>query len=59
MLTLNIQLFKIGMQAIKMEMAAFIILLQKEVYVVAKIQKFHGHKWRPVQQLHGNTQVVF
>ena len=41
------------------ELVEFTILLLKEVRVEEKILKFHGHKLKPVQQLHGNIPVVF
>jgi len=39
---LNIQQFKIGIQAIKMEREEFIILLLKGELAEEEIQKFHG-----------------
>ena len=59
MLILNIQPFKIGIQEMNMEKVEFIILLQSEGCVPEQILKFHGHKSKLAQQLHGNIQVVY
>ena len=42
-----------------MEKVVYIILLQKEVYVKEKTQKYIGHKWKQDLQSPGNTLVVF
>ena len=50
---------QIGTQEMKKELVGFTILLLKEVRAEEKILKFHGLKLKPVQQLRGNTPVVF
>jgi hypothetical protein len=55
---LNIQLFKIGILEIKKEKGVFIILLQKEGYVM-KGQKYLGLKLKLVLLLPGNIHLVF